>query len=55
MQRKDGPRDLPLVPSQPSTGPGFLVRWKGRCGSTCTILTKRPFPFEVNVRLLFLN
>ena len=25
MQRKDGPRDWPLAPTQPSTAPGFLL------------------------------
>ena len=38
VQRRDGPGYSPPVPSQPSAGPGFLLGWRGRRGSTCTIL-----------------
>ena len=38
MQRRVDPSDALSVPSQPSAGPRFLLAWRGRRGSTRTIL-----------------
>ena len=51
----DGPGQWPPFPLQPSAGPGFLLGWTGRRGSTCTILVMRACPFAGKVRAVFLN
>ena len=55
MEHKDGSSHSPLVPSQPSAGPGYLLGWPGRRGSTCTILEMWACLFAGRVRAVFLN
>jgi hypothetical protein len=44
-----------LFLSQPSADPGNLPGWRGRRGSSCTILEMWAYPFAGSVRTVFVN